>query len=192
MSDPLDVTTELDAVNICLAAVGEAPVVSLDGQFTDAELARTKIRERMRSVQSTGWVFNTELSYSLAPDNDGHILLPANLVRFVYAADPNIVVRGDRLYDRTNHTDEFTDAIIADKIVLLLPFDVMPEPMRQFVAIAAARRFQDDFQGSDNLHKYKENDELRAWAALQNYEAEIAGFNVVDSSALASRIKGSR
>lgn len=188
---PLELLTELEAVNTILGAVGESPVVDLDGDFVDAELARNMLRHEMRTTQTKGWTFNTDLEVTFTPNDDGEIIIAANTLRFVYS-DANIVVRGTRLYDRSTQSYVFTDDITASKVVVYLDFDEMPQAMRDYCTVCAARKFQDQYQGDATLHKFKEADEFRAKAALDNYEAEVAGWNFVASNPLVQRMKQGR
>ena len=56
-------TTELEAINIMLAAIGEAPINKLtDTLPVDARLAQSTLTEVSKEVQSEGWSFNTERS----------------------------------------------------------------------------------------------------------------------------------
>ena len=58
-------TTEL-AINIMLAAIGEAPINSLVGTLpVDARIAQSTLTEVNKSVQSEGWSFNTEIDVTL-------------------------------------------------------------------------------------------------------------------------------
>ena len=61
-------TTELEAVNIMLSSIGEAPVNSLSSGLVDAELAQTTLHNVSREVQAAGWSFNTEYNRSYALD----------------------------------------------------------------------------------------------------------------------------
>ena len=55
-------TTELECINIMLAAIGEAPINSLTGTLpVDARIAQSTLSEVNKSVQSEGWSFNTEI-----------------------------------------------------------------------------------------------------------------------------------
>ena len=55
-------TTELEAINIMLAAIGEAPINTLVGTLpVDARIAQSTLSEVNKSVQSEGWSFNTEI-----------------------------------------------------------------------------------------------------------------------------------
>lgn len=184
----LSLTTELDAVNAILASVGESPIVSLEDTFVDAEMARDLLHQRLRAVQLIGWTFNTETNYTLSPDNQGRILVPGNTLKIV-PENPNIVLRGTRLYDRENKTNTFTQPVKLSQLVLLLNFDECPEPMRLFVTLQAGRRFQDRYQGMETLHKFQAVDENAAWAALLNFEADVAQWNLLDNNMLNRRTK---
>ena len=51
--------TELEAVNILLTTIGEAPVNTLTGnQVTDVTVATQVLLEISREIQSQGWHFN--------------------------------------------------------------------------------------------------------------------------------------
>lgn len=188
----LELTTELEAVNAILGAVGESPINSFDDNFTDASMARNLLKQVSRQMQSRGWTFNTELEYALVPANDGTIYLPQNTLRVItQQGETDYVQRGFRLYDRRLRTYAFTDTITVD-LVALLGFEDLPEAARQFVTIRAGRRFQDQYQGDQTLHQFHARDEVAAWAALENYEAEIAKFNVLDNFSTVQRIRGNR
>lgn len=188
----LTAMTELEAVNAILATVGEAPVPNLLNLFPDGQLARDLLKSESRRVQTLGWTWNTDIDVELTVAEDGSVPVPANLLRFVYRDDPNIIVRGNKLYDRSRRSYTFENSIIAEKLVMALDFDELPEPAKAYVTTRAGRKFQDQYQGSELLHKIGQNDELSAWAALQNYEAEIGDFNVLREDRLVLRIKGRR
>lgn len=59
-------TTELDAVNAMLAAIGEAPVADIATAQADAPVAVQLLKECAREVQSWGWRFNTEFELQKA------------------------------------------------------------------------------------------------------------------------------
>lgn len=64
----LAATTELEAVNAMLSAIGEAPITDVDtATQTDATNAIAILRGTARAVQSEPWRFNTEFGYELAP-----------------------------------------------------------------------------------------------------------------------------
>lgn len=66
---PLVVTTELDAVNVLLAAIGEQAVSDITvSTSADVELAADILRRVSVAVQTEEWRFNTEFGVQVAPD----------------------------------------------------------------------------------------------------------------------------
>lgn len=188
MTDLLTPTSELEAVNALLSTIGESPVDTLMGVLpTDAGTALANIRRFSRQLQKTGWSFNSEGSFPLAPDVNGEIILPANTLK-VDPTDPALpyVQRGGRLYDPVAHSFAIGRTVLVD-IVLGLPFDQLPETARNFVTVAAARRFQDQFLGDTSLHSYTVKDEQAAWAEFLSDEADSEDLNVL-SAGLPARI----
>ena len=93
----LAATTELEAVNGMLSAIGEAPITDVDAATqADADMAINILRDTCREVQSFGWRFNTEFGLAIAPsvsdfswtEPDGDALLidifrpPSGLISF--------------------------------------------------------------------------------------------------------------
>ncbi|MFL1495723.1 hypothetical protein, partial [Pseudomonas antarctica] len=61
---------ELSAVNDMLAAIGESPVSSLEGDpNADVANCRRLLNQVNREVQSKGWAFNIEEDATLTPDS---------------------------------------------------------------------------------------------------------------------------
>lgn len=61
-------TTETEAVNEMLAAVGEAPIADLDtATHPDILMAVALFKKVIRQVLLEGWRFNTELGWSISP-----------------------------------------------------------------------------------------------------------------------------
>lgn len=174
-------STELEAVNTMLRAIGESPVSSLSGDVgVDVVTARQTLTEIMKAVQTEGWIFNTEYDYPLARDVGGQIIVPANALqvdinkREFHDIDP--VMRGNRVYDRKNHTFIFPTDLKA-KIIFGLPFTDMPESARHYVTYRAARKFQDNSLGSSELHQFNERDELMARVRFMDEQAEDEDHN---------------
>jgi hypothetical protein len=65
----LTATSELEAVNTMLAAIGSAPITDLTaGQaLTDVEMATERLRAATREVQSAPWQFNRRFQVPIAP-----------------------------------------------------------------------------------------------------------------------------
>lgn len=176
-------TTELAAVNAMLRSIGEAPIATLaEIDVPDAEIALTTLRSVSREVQVRGWDFNTEEAYSLAVNGSGEITLPSNTL----SVDPTdttkrYVQRGGRLYDRVEHTYTFTEAVEVD-LILMLPFEELPEAARQYIYVRAARQFQDCTVGDSALHKFQEGDEMRALTTFLQVAGETEDLNILTDS----------
>lgn len=187
-------TTELEAVNTMLSAVGEPPINSLEDQKnSDAAIARNILTEISREVQASGWHFNTQTKVTLAPDDTTNFInLTDNMVRVdidfwtstsstnMMTDDRNITQRGGRLFDRTNNTYEFTQSVEAT-VVYILDWDDLPEPPRRYITVRAARIFQDRMVGSPSHHSFSQEDEVRARALLKEFEGDTADHSIFGS-----------
>ncbi len=180
-------TSDLDAVNILLASIGEAPVNTLTGSLTtDAEMALNTLIEIAKEVQTEGWFFNTERNYELLPDIEtGNIFVPINHISVdldpaLYTA-MDVVLRGRRLYNLTDHTYTFTKSVLAE-IIVLLPFEEMPEEARRYVTLRAGRVFQDRVVGSETLHKFHLRDEMKARGILVDRQNDVADSNIFNNT----------
>lgn len=181
----ITLTTELEAVNTMLSCIGESPINSLEVTgVEDADAAKAVLNEVSRQVQSIGWHFNSETDYSLVRDVDGFINVPSNTIT-VDTTDEfynyDVVQRGLRLYNKKDHTFVFDKTLKVD-IVLLLPWDELPQAARRYIEISAARVFQVRRLGSDTLHKFSEMDELKALSVLKDNEGETGDYNVLSGS----------
>lgn len=188
MSTTLTPTTELEAVNQMLFAIGESPVNRIeDSGLVDAVVALRTLSNVSREVQKNGWHWNTEVNLTIVPDVDGNLVLPANTLKVdTVGADEgtDLVHRGSRLYDRVNHTYVFTRSVVVE-LVVLLDFEEIPEAARNYITLKAARRFQQNSVGSQELAGFQAQDELRALVDLQNAEAETNDYNMMNGWAVA-------
>ena len=177
-------TTELEAVNIMLAAIGEAPVNSLTGTVpVDVRLAQSTLTEVNKEVQSEGWSFNTEIDVTI-PRNatTEQITLSTDVLRI----DANIhqhptidpIQRGLKLYDRLNNKFEFEEDLICT-VVYFRTFNEIPEPARRYINIKAARIFVDRLVSDDGLRTYTEQDEVRARAILMETDLANGDHNML-------------
>jgi hypothetical protein len=179
---PLTATSKLEGVNTMLTAIGEIPVSSITSATTnDVSIAISILESTSREVQSRGWFYNTDLNYTLIPNNNNEIELPANTLRVELegsSRSKNYVERNRKLYDRYNNTFAITDTVKVT-IVFYLEFENIPEVARQYITIRAARIFQDRMLVSSELHKFHEIDELQAYMALKEAEGDIGRHNIL-------------
>lgn len=187
-TDYLAPTTELEAVNEILAAIGEAPVGTLQGALPiDASTALKRLRSRSRGLQASGWSFNTDYAYTLPKNAQGKVPLPVNALMVDPVDDLDIVPRGQFLYDRVNHTFVLNKDVTVD-IVRFLPWEDLPEYARQFLFISTSRTFADRMLGDEALHQYTADDEKLAWANFLDAEARNADLNILRDSWSAARV----
>jgi len=176
-------TTELECINIMLAAIGEAPINSLLGTLpVDARIAQSTLTEVNKSVQSEGWSFNTEIDVTLTRDISNQINLPINVLR----VDANIhqhptidpIQRGLKLYDRQNNKFEFEEDLICT-VVYFRDFNEIPEPARYYMNIKAARIFVDRLVSDQGLRTYTQEDEVRARSILMETDLANGDHNML-------------
>ena len=176
-------TTELEAINIMLAAIGEAPINSLLGTLpVDARIAQSTLTEVNKSVQSEGWSFNTEIDVTLTRNGSNQINIPTNILRIAAnihqhpTIDP--IQRGLKLYDRQNNKFEFDEDLICT-VVYFRDFDEIPEPARHYMNIKAARIFVDRLVSDQGLRTYTQQDEQRARAILMETDLANGDHNIL-------------
>ncbi len=176
-------TTELQCINIMLAAIGEAPINSLVGLLpADAVTAQSTLLEANKSIQSEGWSFNTEIDVTFTRDGSNQINLPTNILRI----DANVnhhptidpIQRGTKLYDRQNNKYEFDEDLICT-VVYFREFDEIPEPARHYINIQAARKFVDRIVSDQALRTYTQQDEQRARAILMETDLSNGDHNIL-------------
>jgi hypothetical protein len=177
-------TSELESVNIMLAAIGESPINTLTGLLpVDARLAQSTLAEVNKGVQSEGWSFNTEIDVTFTKDNTTkQISIATDILRI----DPNIhqhpsvdaIQRGLKMYDRLNNTFEFDEDLICT-VVYFRPFTEIPEPARYYITIKAARIFVDRLVSDQGLRTFTEQDELRARSVLMETDLANADHNIL-------------
>ncbi len=177
--------TKLEAVNQMLSAIGESPVNSLfQGTSADARIAVQILDEVDRATQLMGWHFNTEKDFPLSRDVNNNINLSANVVRVdvdnSFYPGVDVVQRGSKLYDKKNHTFEFTQDLKGE-IIVLLSFEELPEPARYYITTRASRIFQDRVVGSGDASRSLMNDEIQALVLLKEFDHDTGDHSVFDN-----------
>ena len=176
-------TTELECINIMLAAIGEAPINTLTGTLpVDAVTAQKTLAEINKDVQNEGWSFNQEFNVKLTRDASNQIALGTDMLK----VDANVfdhptidvIQRGLKMYDRKNNTYVF-DTDLTCNITYFRNFDEIPESARRYINIRAARVFVDRLVGDDGLRTYTAQDEARARANLMENDMDNADHNVL-------------
>ena len=173
---------ELEAVNMLLAAVGEAAVSSLETATTvDVTQAKNLLSNINREVQQKGWHFNTEWDVVLSLDSDSRIPLGTTVLS-IYSPTKMTTIRGREgspfLYDLDNNTFTWTTSINDAVTITLLDFEDIPQTARQYITTKAARIFQEEIIGQVSAEAVNRQEEVEAYADLLDDEGERSGFNV--------------
>lgn len=186
MATQITPTTELQAINTMLSAIGEAPVNSISGVTNvDVSVAINILDETSLSVQSEGWNFNTEYNVTYSIDDDSKIPLPSNCVQADAHATHrylNVVIRDGKLYDLDNHTDVFTTVPPLD-VVLVQQFEQLPEYARRYITVKAARRFAARFIGDAGLSELMSIDEQEAYNNFKQSDSRSEDVNILEGDA---------
>jgi len=179
-------TTKLEAVNIIISVIGEAPVNTITGVSlpVTAIQAISTLDETSKAVQSEGWHCNTEHEYELTPDSvTSKITLPQNTLKFdldpLLYTDSDPVQRGLKLYDRKNHTEIWTKSV-KGSITFELEFEDLPEQLRHYVTVKSARVFANRFIGTREIEGFTLREEVEAKARAIDSDSENADRTIFD------------
>lgn len=178
-------TTELEAVNACLMNIGESPVSSITGTISvDAATALALVRNTTREIQTHGFYWNTEVNYTITPNAEKKLQLPANTLQVDTTGEhvkDDLVARGQYLYDRVNHTYEFDDSVEVE-LVVALNFEEMPEAARRYVTVRASRIYQERVMATPTLSSFNTADEDFARAQLLAENISVEDNNMLTDS----------
>lgn len=177
----LETDDELAAINDMLAAIGESPVSSLEGDANaDVANCRRILNQVNREIQSRGWTFNIEEGATLTPDAFSKLIeYLSDYLRITTSGGTNYINRGGYVYDRSTGSDTFDDPITVD-LIRLKSFGEMPECFRSYIVAKASRRFNIRFFGAGEIEGSLQEQEKEAWQAIQEYELDFGGFNMLD------------
>lgn len=182
-------TTELEAVNICLSAIGEAPVSTLNVTgLSDATLAVAKVREASRALQARGWSFNRDNEMPQTRTVEGYFVLPANALHADISRSENRdgVWRAGKLWDKEKFTFVWDKDLKLD-FIWFLAFDDLPETARQYIAVRAARMFARAALGSVAVEAFSDRDETLAWVSFRRDENRASDRNVFRNNMMLDR-----
>lgn len=177
-------TTQLEAVNAILAALGEAPVTSIVTPSSlplVAQISLTVLDETCKEVQTEGWDFNSEYDVELVPAG-GVITVPTDAIQIdPVDASVNYVQRGDTLFDKDTNSSTSFDKTIKFNLIRLLDWDKTPETFRRYVTIRAGRITQGKVLGSRELEAQMLRDEGQARARLEESDYQGSDRTIFQS-----------
>ena len=166
--------SKLRAVNMALENISESPVNTLVGASGDAYVstAQSILEEIARTVCEEVWNFNKDNDYSIVPDGSGYIVLSDNMIAVdgTYKTD-DYATRQGKLYNKTDQTFVFTDTVHVD-VIWEFDFEDIPQHVRTYIAIKAARTFARRMLGDANSDNLSKEDEQRARATAKRHDAK--------------------
>ena len=186
-STTIDTETELSAVNSILGAIGQSPVTVVAGN-TNPEISfiYNLLRDANVDVQNEGWHFNTEKHVNYTPDAvTGKITVGSDILKMdvsngwshrVY----DVVKRNGYLYDKFDHTDDWSTATsgIDLDVVRLFSFEDLPSVFQRYVIFMASGRAATQLVGNPQLVQLLATRESYARAACMEYECNQGNHTI--------------
>ena len=172
---------ELPAINQILSSCGQAPVTTLDQTNPDVAIAYDTLLQVSREVQAEGWTFNKEYHYEFTPDTNDEILIPNNILQIKLTEnsgnlDKDGVRRNGKLYDRHNHTYDWTDDTVECDIVWEFDWVDLPQPIQDFIVARAATFVSQRIVGDQNQYQMLQQQEAYMRALALEYETQQGQF----------------
>ena len=176
-------TQELPAINQILTSCGQAPVTTLDQTNPEVAIAYATLLQVSREVQSEGWTFNKEYHYEFPTDNNNEILIPNNIIQIKLTENAqnspySAIRRSGKLYDRQNHTYEWTYSPIECDVVWYFDYIDLPEPIRNYITARAATQTSSRIVGDDDQYTRLQQQEVQSRAMAMEYETNQGQFTM--------------
>mgnify|MGYP001024817008 CR=1 FL=1 len=185
----LFVSTELDAINLILSSIGEAPVNSLtESESIDVDNARRLLSTVSRTVQRQGWQFNTLNNVVIKPDtNSKKVRYNPSWIKVIAMDGMIYVKRGDFLYNLTEKTDTFKNDIQLN-IIEAIDFEDLPDEFKSYITAEAAIYFQERYLGDDSVSQELRMEEAKAYADIVQYCIDT-GSNMLQTAGMQSALE---
>ena len=172
----IDIDTELSAVNSILGAIGQAPLTTLNFDNPEISFIYNLLRGANVDTPAEGWHFNTEKHVSFQPNASGKIVIGNDVLRLDVSEGwthriYDVIRRNGVLYDKIDHTDDFSSLTSIDlDVVKLYTFENLPIPFRRYITYKASTKAATQLVANPNLVKLLQNQEALSRAALMEYE----------------------
>ena len=169
-----DLDTELSAVNSILGAIGQSPITKLNFENPEVSLVYNLLKDCNIDVQSEGWTFNKEDHVKYSPDSNKNVKLPPNVLQFslhdgLDNKSQRLIIRNGKVYDKVDHTDEFTDDLSLD-VIWLQKFEEIPQVFRRYIIYCASTRAATQLVANPQLVQMLATKEGYARATCLEYE----------------------
>ena len=174
--------TELPAINQILASCGQAPVTTLDSTNPDVAIAYDTLLEVSREVQAEGWSFNKEEHYDFTPDTNNEIVIPDNILQLdlhdnAANAGKDTVRRNNKLYDKYNHTFEWTNDTVSCDVVWFFDWVDLPQPIKDYITARASTITSSRIVGDQTQYQMLQQKEAYMRAMAVEYETNQGDYS---------------
>ena len=188
MTTPIATDTELSAVNSILGSIGQSPITQLKNTTgalisTNPEISfiYNLLVETTKDVLNEGWHFNTEEHIEIQPDANKNILIPTNMLRYdihdgQMFRDRDVVKREGKLYNKVDHTFEFSSPVFVDA-TYLYDFEDVPSAFQRYIIAKASTRAATQLVGDVNLVKLLQTQEAQTRANVMEYDTQQGDHN---------------
>ena len=172
----------LYAVNTMLQSINELGIVDDVelAEIQEAQNAATVLIETKKEVLSEGWDFNKDSAYNFPPDTEGYITIPANVLD-IASTDGDVIMRDWRLYSKSGQTAIFTEPQAMD-VIWDMDFNSLTHPIRNFITIRAAKKFQARTIMDNDVYRYTQQDEQDAYTIARRSEGFTGRYNMLTSA----------
>ncbi len=176
-STTIDTDTELSAVNAILGAIGQSPQTTLNYNNPEVGFIYNLLRDANVDVQNEGWHFNSENHVEYKPDGTtGKIPISNDVIKLDVTdgwskRNYDVVKRNGYLYDKYDHTDDWSDlSEIYLDVIKLYSFDDVPEVFKRYIIAKASRVAATQLVANPQLVQLMAQNEVLARAACMEYE----------------------
>ena len=184
-STTIDTDTELSAVNSILGAIGQSPVTSLVFDNPEISFIYNLLRDSNVDIQSEGWHFNTENHVTYTPDSTtgkiaiGNDILQMDITDGWRKRTFDVVKRSGYLYDKYDHTDDWSDSSeVSLDITRLLSFEDIPPVFKRYIIARASRQAATQLVANPQLVQLLATRESYARAACMEYECNQGNHSI--------------
>lgn len=185
--------TNLEAVNLCLEALGDRRV-SREDQTTNSIKACTSIGRALMSVQSMGYDFSVQERVRKLPDTTGTIMFGTSTINVRGAGTDawrSLILRGNILFDLDRNTKVFPVGVpVYVTASIASPLTLLPAPASWYVAITAAIDFVGGLKPDDPVLRILVQTQVEAKVNLENMDVKVRPGPLTVTSPHFARIRG--
>jgi hypothetical protein len=179
-----DSITELSALNIMATYLGIPALLDISdlAQEPDLLIAQRILNTTTREVLNRGLEINSDCGFTISPELDGTILVPAGNLRWSvqYDYEERYVERDGKVYDKRDMTDQFTGDLVID-VVWNFDFASMPEMIKNYITVKSSFRFVARMKGSDSVLNTIQQDLVDAEYEFHRYTNGTSQRTLLDN-----------